>query len=163
MCEGRKVSGIQCWLSNLSVTCRNFSRFSESFDDDMMCCRRWKSFYLCICEHALRSVLKFQLSGLSGLFNDALFIPDHDTPIVVPCLNFNIQYVKRNSKLLPVYVSHCVLTFLEIKVSLWFFKAKITVCCCLGWVWDKISIHQYNVLLTHEMQLSNRQCQILIF
>ena len=34
--KGSKVMGIQCWFSALPLTCRDFSRFSEPFDDIMM-------------------------------------------------------------------------------------------------------------------------------
>ena len=38
--EGSKVTAIQCWFWALLLTCRDFSRFSESFDD-IMDCRWW--------------------------------------------------------------------------------------------------------------------------
>ena len=38
--EGSKVTDIQCWFSALFLTCRDFSGFSESFND-IMDCRWW--------------------------------------------------------------------------------------------------------------------------
>jgi len=131
--EGSKVTPIKCWFSALSLTCRDFSWFSESFD--IVDCRWWnpsfRSIVLKLLDYLLTQLFtKCRTSSHSCLwttepFGDTSFLPNHDTHLfpmnLFTCGMFQTgvfwAFLNFPSHLLPL--SQLVWTVLQASHSKW--------------------------------------------